>query len=458
MADITTVDVTTMTDATTVDVCDNNLCENNATCVPSNDTNDGYICDCLEGYNGTYCQNLDPCYSNPCPEAARCIVNGSNFECECVDGYYGLNCSVMCEPRDDCEGHYACAVDGSKLCLANWTDPNCLTWNGKPYECLVDTGVEIPEGGFTGWLGPWVASYDCDGQNFNVQWNIESMNLLNTKPTGQLIYWLDDYSINNTQQFMGTVIENKGTVLFMRMSSDNMSEYNSMNGQIELNNSSQVLTFTPARGGPCFERAFDMIRPTETTKACLNNATCVQNGTEADEFYCCCPDGFKGDRCEIETDVDMCDPNPCQNNGTCYSENDTFNCTCEDNYFGKTCSTYCEPRDNCSGHYTCSKIDGKIECLDGWTGETCNNQIEELECKVEEIVPKFTDKDCMIITNWRFRNISRSTFIQQTEACTGTTQTLCELPKEGSECPIGFNITVGQSCYFMNLDWQTSHA
>ncbi|CAH1774353.1 unnamed protein product, partial [Owenia fusiformis] len=232
---------------------------------------------------------------------------------------------------------------------------------------------------------------------------------------------------------------------------------------------------------------------------CLNNGTCVHNGTSANDTYCCCAQGFEGDRCQIEKDecafdpcqnngtcidtadsytcnctlgysgtncediIDMCNPNPCQNNAQCFTEGNTFNCNCTDNFFNKTCGTYCEPRDDCGGHYTCDETDGSFDCLSGWTGDACNIQSEEPLCTVEEIIPKSITsnvdiEECLIVTNWRFRGESRSTFIHKFEGCTGTTQTLCEVPKEGSECPSGFTITVGQSCYFMNLDWQTSHA
>lgn len=66
------------------------------------------------------------------------------------------------------------------------------------------------------------------------------------------------------------------------------------------------------------------VRPCE----CLNGATCVTNGDlprGSGEHLCACPDGFKGERCEV--DVDDCKPNPCRL-GRCIDGPDSFSCVC----------------------------------------------------------------------------------------------------------------------------------
>ena len=35
-----------------------------------------------------------------------------------------------------------------------------------------------------------------------------------------------------------------------------------------------------------------------------------------DQFECQCVEGYEGDRCELMV-TDECDPDPCQNGGTC---------------------------------------------------------------------------------------------------------------------------------------------
>ena len=45
--------------------------------------------------------------------------------------------------------------------------------------------------------------------------------------------------------------------------------------------------------------------------------------------------GYTGSTCE--TDIDDCDPNPCQNGGTCSDEVNAYNCICVEGYTGTDC-------------------------------------------------------------------------------------------------------------------------
>ena len=38
------------------------------------------------------------------------------------------------------------------------------------------------------------------------------------------------------------------------------------------------------------------------------------------------------------SDINDCDPNPCENGATCSDEVNDYNCTCMAGYFGKNCS------------------------------------------------------------------------------------------------------------------------
>jgi hypothetical protein len=53
--------------------------------------------------------------------------------------------------------------------------------------------------------------------------------------------------------------------------------------------------------------------------------------------YCICPLNKFGQRCDLIHD--KCDPNPCQNDGTCFatSELNNFFCLCNDRYYGEKC-------------------------------------------------------------------------------------------------------------------------
>lgn len=43
---------------------------------------------------------------------------------------------------------------------------------------------------------------------------------------------------------------------------------------------------------------------------------------------------------------------------------------CSENYFNTTCTTFCRPRNDQFGHYTCGERGNKV-CLSGWKGANC---------------------------------------------------------------------------------------
>ena len=134
----------------------------------------------------------------------------------------------------------------------------------------------------------------------------------------------------------------------------------------------------------------------------LGEVTCLENfdGPNCDE----CIDGFYGPECEK-----VCEPtNSSSGHYTCddfgyteclpgYTDNTTNCVTCEGNllepdcmecdngyYPQGTCDTFCEPRDDALGHYTCNS-DGTIMCNTGYTDTstncvTCTGNFKEPDC------------------------------------------------------------------------------
>ncbi|KAK0069574.1 protein jagged-1b [Biomphalaria pfeifferi] len=164
---------------------------------------------------------------------------------------------------------------------------------------------------------------------------------------------------------------------------------------------------------------------------CSNRGQCVRTTRSS---YCCCNEGFEGERCN--KDVNECSSNPCQHGGHCLQEDvpgytcvcngrykgnfcetptscedspclnggkclnftQTFQCNCDmttyrgefcevptstaptvtesqgkkcyGNYYGSNCLTYCKAADDCSGHYNCDTQTGRKVCLPGWTQES----------------------------------------------------------------------------------------
>ena len=112
-----------------------------------------------------------------------------------------------------------------------------------------------------------------------------------------------------------------------------------------------------------------------------------QNGGECrdltDAFTCGCTAGFSGELCE---QTSYCASEPCQHGGGCREESDghaLYTCDCEDGWGLANCGTAvevpapaidpCEPNP-CQNHGSCSSVFGNdvlCSCLDGFSGELC---------------------------------------------------------------------------------------
>ena len=51
-------------------------------------------CVCKPGWNGVQCQEIDPCWNNPCPSGSTCAPgftdNPAEFVCNCPPGFRGI--------------------------------------------------------------------------------------------------------------------------------------------------------------------------------------------------------------------------------------------------------------------------------------------------------------------------------------------------------------------------------
>ena len=86
--------------------------------------------------------------------------------------------------------------------------------------------------------------------------------------------------------------------------------------------------------GECVPEAGDPCEP----DPCQNGGTCL---AQDDSYLCSCQAGYQGDHCE--TDIDECEPDPCQNGGTCVDGIADYACHCPPKFIGDHCQDPADP-------------------------------------------------------------------------------------------------------------------
>ncbi|NP_001292179.1 uncharacterized protein LOC100632656 precursor [Amphimedon queenslandica] len=116
---------------------------------------------------------------------------------------------------------------------------------------------------------------------------------------------------------------------------------------------------------------------TEDHDVCGHEAPCLRGGTCTniipDGFRCSCPPGYNGSRCE--TEVNECDPRPCQNGGTCFDRVNDYYCECAAGWTGTQCQTNIDDCQSspCLNNGTCGDlVNGyQCSCVTGFIGPNC---------------------------------------------------------------------------------------
>ena len=77
----------------------------------------------------------------------------------------------------------------------------------------------------------------------------------------------------------------------------------------------------------------------------------------------------------------------------------SYQISCFPNFYGENCSTYCLPKDDESGHYTCNQ-QGSIECLSGYQNPLTNCT----ECSLAPGCCKSTISMCEHYATWPYKS------------------------------------------------------
>uniref|UniRef100_A0A3B4VI55 trypsin n=1 Tax=Seriola dumerili TaxID=41447 RepID=A0A3B4VI55_SERDU len=126
----------------------------------------------------------------------------------------------------------------------------------------------------------------------------------------------------------------------------------------QMNNSNaRVLHLTEARG------VKKVVRNICENVKC-GHGDCVINLNKSPYYECKCKPPFQGPNCKSSS---PCEPNPCQNGGSCVKGNRRFRCVCPDGYTGifcKTASSDCYVENGETYRGDVSTTEQGVECLD----------------------------------------------------------------------------------------------
>ncbi|MBK8261256.1 MAG: DNRLRE domain-containing protein [Nannocystis sp.] len=108
---------------------------------------------------------------------------------------------------------------------------------------------------------------------------------------------------------------------------------------------------------------------------CQNGGSCANI---EDGYECACPAGYGGTDCEI--DVDECSGEPCQNGGVCSDGVNDYSCSCAAGWTGDNCEIdidECENAPCLNGVCTDGLAEYTCTCDAGFGGDNCEIDIDE---------------------------------------------------------------------------------
>ncbi|XP_033636703.1 sushi, von Willebrand factor type A, EGF and pentraxin domain-containing protein 1-like [Asterias rubens] len=108
---------------TQLDICAAEPCQNGAHCLPSGNQNNH--CECEPGFTGILCEvTIDNCHPNPCLHGSKCINGFNSHTCNCAPGFTGVECAINV---DECNNH-SCMNDAQ--CIDGMNDYQCMCRRG----------------------------------------------------------------------------------------------------------------------------------------------------------------------------------------------------------------------------------------------------------------------------------------------------------------------------------------
>ncbi|KAK0393458.1 hypothetical protein QR680_000221 [Steinernema hermaphroditum] len=305
-----------------------------------------YTCECDDGYKGVHCEDdIDECADNThkCANNGTCVNSRGSYGCECVrhEKYkYNLYFGTLCQ---------------------NFVDP-CRNWPFKP--CGKNAECVPNASGFTchcnlGYQGEdcSVDIDECEKGTHNCQNGATCVNVDGS------------YYCQCKDEWLGEHCDIKKDACEHNRCTDGATCVSTVGGYRCACPPGKIGTHCTLND-PCLKNP------------CGMDGHCLANETNG-KFECACSPGVTGPLCNV--DIDECEENPCQNNGTCENRHGSYICGCEAFFYGEHCE---------KGH----SADGITDNLNICAGFNCTTKAGNGECDHEcnSLVCGYDGGDCSV--------------------------------------------------------------
>ncbi|XP_014605735.1 PREDICTED: cubilin-like [Polistes canadensis] len=348
--------------------CQSNPCGNGGIC---QDLYEGYQCRCLPSWEGPNCMtDVNECArflgtDLGCQNGATCINLPGSYRCDCQTGWYGLHCTkrvAICSRQNSEElcGHGVCVPKPGNLlgytclCDQGWetdgTNPACTKdvdeCAAKHPPCSVNPLVMCFNAPGTFFCGACPRGYTGNGYYCtDIDECLEDNGGCSNAPRVQCINTMGSRVCGPCPPgYHGDGV----SCIYVGSCRINNGGCHPLAACIE--NPALTSSYVQCRCPTGYQG--DGLGPngcrpaTEISNNSCANRPCV-HGTcisTYEGFICRCDTGYTGTTCN--TQIDLCAPNPCKNNGVCIVSNGAVTCDCPNSYTGTRCETQ---RQTCGG-------------------------------------------------------------------------------------------------------------